>query len=244
MALNGLKPFVAIYDSFLQRAFDQITEDVAMQNADVCLLCDRAGVGSNDGSSHHGVMGMSFLSAVPGLVLLSPMNRNQLQEQIIWSLNKPFCGPVAIRYPKAEADLLSSLPSDFVFKQWQVLQKGTDAVLLSYSSTLEQSLRAAEILLEQGISITVVNASTLKPLDEDLLSSNRLPLFIAEESLASGSLADAVNRYLTENHLQPLRATYNCGDCFIPHGSHNDLLSSLCLDAQSLAQRIRKELDS
>lgn len=242
LALGGMKPFVAIYDSFLQRAFDQITEDAAMQHAHVCFLCDRAGIGSSDGSSHHGTLGTSYLSCIPGLTLLAPANTDELRRQIGFFLDSPCSGPWAIMYPKEENKALSRIDDHFEFGKWQYLRKGSDAVLISYSSLLSQAIGASDLLEKKHIHLGVINASTLKPLDSETLSGIKVPIFIAEENVDSGSLGDAICRYLISVHLTPPRRVFSCGDRFIPHGSHDDLLKSVRLDAVSLAEQIEKEI--
>ncbi|MBO2517330.1 MAG: 1-deoxy-D-xylulose-5-phosphate synthase [Clostridiales bacterium] len=240
LALGGMRPFTAIYDSFLQRGFDQIIEDISMQKAPVCLLCDRAGIGSHDGSSHHGLFGTGFLSCVPGLTVLAPVNLKELKQQIKWVLSQNM--PVAIRYPKAEKKRLSDVDVCFVPGKWSIIREGNDAAVISYSSTLSQVLAAADICAGKGISVKVINASTICMVDEKCLSEVNIPFIIAEESVYSGSLGEKIAAYFAGKHITPRLSLLNAGEEFLPHGSHKDLLRMVHLDAESIADRIIKEI--
>lgn len=241
LALGGMRPFAAIYDSFLQRGFDQILEDAAMQNAPVCFLCDRAGIGSHDGCSHHGIFGTSYLSCIPNLVLLSPLNRNELKQQIKWVLTQN--RPVAIRYPKSEKKSLADIDRNFEYGKWNILREGNDATVITYSSLTAQVLKAAELCEKSGISVKVVNASTLNAIDDSVLCCNsNSPVFVAEENVQSGSLGEKISVHMHENLIGGKLILMNAGKSFLPHGSHNDLLRSVHLDAGSIYEKIMKEM--
>ena len=240
LALGGMRPFTAIYGSFLQRAFDQILEDVSMQNAPVCLLCDRSGIGSHDGSSHHGIFGVSFLSCIPDMTVLSPLNRCELKQQMDWVMmqNKP----VAIVYPKSEKEKLSDITTHFEYGRWETVLDGKDATVISYSSLLSQVLDAAKVCAEKGISLRVLNASTVSKIDSKALLENGVPVFVTEENVQSGSLGERLSAYMSSRGMQNKLVLMNAGDNFIPHGSHKDLLRMVGLDSESIAERIVKEV--
>lgn len=240
LALGGMRPFTAIYGSFLQRAFDQILEDVSMQNAPVCLLCDRSGIGSHDGSSHHGIFGVSFLSCIPDMTVLSPLNRCELKQQMDWVMmqNKP----VAIVYPKSEKKKLSDIATHFEYGRWETVLDGKDAIVISYSSLLSQVLDAAKVCAEKGITLKVINASTVSKIDSKALPENGIPVFVAEESVRSGSLGERLSAYMSAKRTRNNLVLMNAGDNFIPHGSHKDLLRMVGLDSESIAERIVKEV--
>lgn len=236
LSIGGMRPFVAIYDTFLQRGFDQIIEDICLQKVPVCFLCDRAGLGSNDGSSHHGVFGMSFLSAAPEMNVLMPCNLNELRQMILWHLTQN--KPTVIRYPRNEPEEMHHIEFHFRPGRWETLRDGTDAAILCASSLLKEALSAADRLKKQGISLRVINASTLKPLDEELLKSLCVPFFTAEENSPYGSFASSVCLFCSRLGIPAPRGTFTLPDRFIPHGSHKDLLKMCGLDGESLAQKI------
>lgn len=234
-----MRPFVAIYETFLQRGYDQILEDVCLQRLPVCFLMDRAGLGGEDGATHHGIFGVSMLRTMPGLTLLSPCCEAELRAMIDWSLSQD--GPVAIRYPK---DSKVSLPfAGFVPGRWETLRPGDDAAVIGCSAILEECLKAADLLEKDGIHAAVYNASTLAPVDEQLLirlCGARIPIFTVEEEALTGGLGTAVTEGCARLGAAPPRMRLALPDAFIPHGSRNLLLQRYGLTADQLAAKIKK----
>ena len=238
MAARGLRPFVMIYETFMQRGVDQVLTDVCLQNLPVCFLMDRAGIGGEDGPTHHGLFGIPLLRSLPNLTLLCPRNGRELTEMIDFSLGHD--GPVAIRYARDEA---AGVKGDAPFRvgQWEVMQNGGDAVLLTFSALIGEGLKAAQLLKKKGVSLMVVNASSLKPLDEKMLrfiSETGMPCFTAEESVLAGGFGSAVAEYCLAHGFAPPRRMLGVPDEFVPHGKREILLERLGLSAAGIAQSI------
>ncbi len=239
MAAGGMRPFVAIYETFLQRAYDQIIENVCLQHLPVVFLMDRAGLGGEDGATHHGIYGVSMLYAIPGLTLLSPCCEAELRAMIDWSLSVR--EPVAIRYPK---NTRISLPfAGFSAGKWEALREGRDAALITYSALAEECLSAAGILEKQGVQAGVINASTLSPADDGLLarlSGQGVPLITVEEHIASFGLGAILSQRCAALHLPGPRAMLALPDGYIPHGSRRQLLARYGLTAEQIAAQALK----
>ncbi len=241
MAAAGMRPIVAIYETFLQRAYDQMMEDVCLQRLPVCLLMDRAGLGAEDGSTHHGIYGVSMLRTLPHMTVLCPRCEAELQGMIEWALTQD--GPVAIRYPRSIPEMEAPAFTSYVPGKWENLRKGKDACLLGASSILRECLNAAALLEKEGIKTAVINASTLQPLDEEMLkrlSKKGTPLFTVEEHALTGGFGHAVAAWYARARLSGPAAMISLPDGFIPHGSRTVLLKRYGLDAESIAARIKE----
>ena len=242
MAAAGMRPFVAIYETFLQRAYDQMMEDICLQRLPVCFLMDRAGLGGEDGATHHGVFGVSMLNTMPHMTVLSPRCEKELRGMILWSLTQN--SPVAIRYPRSMPDLEAEAKyTEYLPGKWETLRQGSGACLLGSSSILMECLSAAAMLEKEGIRTAVVNASTLRPLDDGLLkklSESKTPLITVEEHAFSGGFGHAVSAWCAKERLPGPAAMIALPDAFIPHGSRQDLLIRYGLDAAHIAERVKK----
>ena len=242
MAAGGMRPFVAIYETFLQRAFDQITVDVCLQNLPVCFLMDRAGIGGEDGATHHGLLGVSMLRAIPNMTVFAPRCEQEFKAMIDWALRHG--GPCAIRYPRS-LPKLDDAENDFRPGRWEDMRKGKDAALLASSAILEECLEAAKLLSKDGIETRVINASTIKPLDEKCLlhlAKKQMPLFTVEEHFLSGGFGSAVAEFCAANRLPAPAAMIGLPDEFVPHGSRKLLLQRYGLDGESIAKRVKGAL--
>lgn len=240
MAAAGLRPFVAIYETFLQRAIDQITVDVCLQKLPVCFLMDRAGLGGEDGATHHGVFGVPFLRGIPNLTLLSPRCEGELRAMIDWALAHP--GPTAIRYPRQIVGL-SAYTGNFAPGKWEWIREGGDAAVIAYSGILEEAMDAAERLAARGVSLAVINASSLKPLDADALSrlsGSNTPYFTLEEAWPSAGLGGEIAHYCAENKLRPPEKMLGLPDAFIAQGERRALLARCGLTGEQIADQIQK----
>lgn len=240
MAQAGLHPVVAMYDTFLQRAYDQVIVDVCLQKLPVCFLIDRAGVGGEDGPTHHGVFGASFLRNVPGLILLAPRCVDEMLRMLRFAMAHQ--GPVFIRYPRAEQMAQAMFPClSFEPGVWEVMIEGQDLALVATGPMVSEAIKAHKILKERGISAGVVNASSVKPLDHALLrkfSQQNLPYVTMEEQMLAGGLGSGICEYCVQEGLRLPLHLFALPDQYIPHGSHDKLLHALKLDGEGMAQAI------
>lgn len=247
MALDGLKPVVAIYSTFLQRSYDQILHDVALQKAPVVFCLDRAGIVGDDGPTHHGVYDISYLRHIPGMVCMAPKDENELRHMLYSALQ--YNCPAAIRYPRGAGlgvpieEAVQLLP----LGKAEVLQQGSGITLLAYGSMVQVARQVAE-LLEQEVSVraTVVNARFVKPLDAETILSCVAAgdlLVTMEEHALAGGFGSAVLELLNEqgtNVSQVLRI--GIGDAFVPHGKTDFLKELAGLDVRSVAEKIKTAL--
>ena len=241
MAAVGMRPFVMIYDTFLQRGVDQIIEDVCLQRLPVCFLMDRAGLGGEDGATHHGVFSIPLLRCVPNLTFLCPRNAEDLKACIDYSLKQD--GPVAIRYARCAAR--EEAGKRLVPGQWQTLLPGKDAALLTFSALTDEALKASRILQKQGVSLEVIDASCIKPLDEKVLlrlQSGGVPFLTAEESVLAGGFGSAVQELCAEKGWRLPAKTLGIRDQFVMHGERSGLLKAQGLDADALARAVLEAL--
>lgn len=239
MAAAGMRPFVAIYETFIQRAYDQILEDVCLQRLPVCLLMDRAGLGGEDGPTHHGVFGVSMLRSLPGMTVMSPRCAEELRSMIQWVLSQD--GPAAIRYPRRTPDMDIPYAGPFRAGKWETLKDGKDAAILASSSILSECLAAAESLEKRGLHAAVINASTLRPLDEETLwklAKEKTPVVTVEEHALIGGFGSAVAEWCAINHAAAPAAMLGLPDQFIPHGSRKLLLERFGLSGEAVARRV------
>ncbi len=243
MAKAGLRPVVAIYSTFMQRAFDQIFHEAAFQKLPVVLCMDRAGLVGSDGAVHHGNMDISYLRPLPGMTLMAPAQEAEMKSALELALSLD--GPSAIRYPRDEVPApLSETHPPFELGKSQVLREGTDATILSYGTMAEEAMNAASILhKEDEIEVTVINARFAKPLDvltiTRAIESGR-PLVVCEDHALAGGfgsgvmeLAAARGLAATNIHLMGLP------DRFIEHASRAEQLTEAGLDATHIAAAVK-----
>ena len=247
MALDGYKPVVAIYSTFLQRAYDQVLHDVALQNAPVVFCLDRAGIVGDDGPTHHGLFDFSYLRHIPGMVCMAPKDENELQHMLYSALE--YNCPVSVRYPRGAGlgvpmdDTMQHLPLGKV----EVLQKGSRVTLLAVGSMVDAAQKAAEKLQEElGIVPTVINARFVKPLDTETIlayAKDRDLLVTIEEHMLEGGFGSAVLEMLNQHGADTSRVLrMGIGDEFVPHG-RTDLLKQLAgLDADGIVQNVKARL--
>ncbi|NLN40641.1 MAG: 1-deoxy-D-xylulose-5-phosphate synthase [Clostridiales bacterium] len=245
LAINGLKPYVAIYSTFLQRAYDQILHDVCIQNLPVRFAIDRAGLVGEDGETHQGVFDISYLSHIPNMTIFAPKDTEELRDIMDYTLDHD--GPIAIRYPKGYTDLslLKFYPcsEDNVFNpyKWETLINGTDCIILSFGKMLEVAIGAARILSQKDISCQGVNARCIKPLDESMLnvlSKSHSNWITLEDNVLTGGFGSAVNKFTISNSIDVDILNLGIPDNFVPQGKVEELLELISLDANSVANRI------
>ena len=241
LACRGMRPLVAIYSTFMQRAYDQLVHDVCLQNLPVTFALDRAGLVGADGPTHHGAFDLSFLRHVPNLTLAVPRDEQQLQR--IMKTASLADGPFAYRYPRGNgiglplADRVEPLP----LGTGELLQTGDDGLIIAVGNLVQESLEARARLRDQGIHVAVVDARFVKPLDQELiLSQARKAPFImtAEENALQGGFGAAVSELLADAGLSIPLIRAGIPDQFIGQGTQAELRAQLGLDAEGLYSRI------
>ncbi len=236
LAKAGMIPVVAIYSTFLQRAYDMILQDVAMLGLHVIFAVDRAGLVGDDGETHHGVFDVGFLRQIPGITILCPSSRKELQEMLSWAV-KDCTGPVAIRYPRGGDGQYQTADHK------TLIRPGKDITLVTYGTLIEQVNEAAHILSGRGIEAEVLRLRTIKPIDMATVAASVRKtgrLLVVEEAGPVGSVGGAIIDALAEQGIDGVFATRNIGDGFVTHGSVQELYHMLGLDAQSIAQNVQE----
>ena len=241
MAAGGLRPVCAIYSTFLQRAYDQLIMDVALQDHHVVFCLDRAGVVGEDGPTHHGVFDLSYLRSVPNLMVMAPANEAELVHMLHTALAAD--GPVAIRYPrgKGEGVPLPDVPQVLEAGKAEVRAGGEDVAILAVGRMTAVATEAAAMLGETGVSATVVNVRWVKPLDLEMLSSvassHRLVVTV-EENVGAGGLGGAVLEAMSDLALETPLVRMAIPDCFVTYGAMDALLSEVGLTPASVRDAI------
>jgi 1-deoxy-D-xylulose-5-phosphate synthase len=248
LAAQGILPVVCIYSTFLQRAYDNILHDVALQNLHVVFCLDRAGLVGDDGPTHHGAFDLSYLRAIPGMVVMAPKDEAELVAMLRTAIES--CrGPVAIRYPRgvAEGVALPSDPAPLEIGRAEVVRDGADVTVFALGRMCAVARQAAEILsAEAKLEVAVVNMRFVKPLDRDLLAERGAagrPMFSLEDNTVVGGLGSAIAEALADmNYSGPPCAPLGLPDRFIEHGELCDLFGTLELTPDGVARAIRKRL--
>ena len=245
MAAEGSKPFLSIYSTFLQRAYDQMLHDICRQNLNVFVGIDRSGLVGADGETHQGVFDINFLRSMPNIVIMMPKDENEGQHMVQTALAYDE-GPICLRYPRGNG---LGVPMDEELKtlpigSWEVLKAGTDATILTFGTTIPMAEATAEKLAEQGISVEIVNARFIKPMDEEMLHriyQTGRPILTIEESMLQGGFGSAVLEF-ANNHGYDTNQTERMGipDEFIEHGSVDLLMRDIHLTAEEAEKRITK----
>lgn len=243
LAAGGLKPVVAVYSSFLQRAYDQILHDVCIQNLPVIFAIDRAGLVGSDGETHQGIFDLSYLSSIPNMHIMAPKNKWELSDMMKFAVS--FDAPVAIRYPRGEAyDGLAHMRAPIELGRAEMLYEEEQIALLCVGSMVKTGEAVRERLKEQGYACSLVNARFVKPIDEEMVrklaSSHRL-IVTMEENVASGGFGERVRTFLDENKLSCPALAVTIPDEYVEHGNVELLKKEIGLDEESITQRIMKE---
>ena len=238
MALGGMIPVVAIYSSFLQRAVDQIIEDVCLQNLHVIFAIDRAGLVGSDGETHQGCFDLSYLSMIPNMTVLAPKNKWELSDMLKFAVR--YQGPIAIRYPRGEAyDGLEEYREPMV----ELIFEGEETALLSVGSMVETAVEVREKLKADKINATLVNARFIKPLDTkilDRLALKHKKIVTMEENVKNGGFGMAVSEYMQEYHPEVKVQIIALPDAFITHGNPKLLKAKAGIDADSIYGAIKE----
>ncbi len=231
LATQGLKPVVAVYSSFLQRAYDQVIHDIALQNLPVIFAIDRAGLVGEDGPTHHGSFDISFLRTVPGLVVSAPKDGNELKDLLLTAIN--YDGPIALRYPRGEAYFLEEERAAIALKigEWEVLKGDfdNDIVCIATGRMVKQVLLATGEVDE----VTVINARFIKPLDTEMLEKLAgKRIYVFEEGVSSGGLAEAIKSYFSSIN------SISLPDEFVTYGDIDSLFKETKLDAEAIKKQV------
>ena len=238
LAAAGLRPVVAVYSTFLQRAYDQIVHDVCLQNLPVVFAIDRAGIVGDDGATHHGTFDLSYLRHIPNMTIAAPSDAFELREMLSLALEHD--GPFAIRYPRGPSPIIPREAAEMALGKAEVLAEGEDVCIMAVGSAVNLSLRAMEILAETGVSATLVNARFVKPLDKELIIelAKRCPrLVLVEENAIQGGFGSAVIELLASEGICDVRVRQvGLPDEFVAHGARPILREVHGLDPDHIAR--------
>ncbi len=244
LAAGGLKPVVAVYSSFLQRAYDQILHDVCIQNLPVTFAIDRAGLVGSDGETHQGIFDLSYLSSIPNMHILAPKNKWELADMLEYAVN--FEGPVALRYPRGVAyDGLKEYREPIVYQKSEMLCRGEKIALLAVGSMVETALEVKELLKGEGLDATIVNARFVKPIDEDVIADlmkDHEWFVTLEENVHSGGYGEKVTEYLIGRDEQKHILNIALPDTYVEHGNVEILKKELEMDADSIYSKIKERM--
>lgn len=243
LATQGVIPVVAVYSTFLQRAFDQIIHDVGIQKLHVVFVLDRAGLVGADGPTHHGTFDLTYLRLVPGMVIMAPKDESELRDMLFTAVYYKE-GPIAIRYPRGSA-LGVKIKSGFdtiEIGRAEHLENGGDVALLAVGSMVNYSIKAAKLLAEDGIHSEIINMRFIKPLDTDLLddiSKRHNKIVTLEESSLVGGFGSGVLEYFNEKNYKNDILRIGLPDRFINHGSQSELHNLLEIDPAGIAKKVK-----
>jgi len=243
LAIEGFRPVLAIYSTFLQRAFDQIVHDVCLPNLPVVFCIDRGGLVGEDGPTHHGHFDVSYLRSLPNMILMAPKDENELRHMLYTALKQP--GPVAIRYPRGKG---TGVPLDPEYREIpigrsELLRKGKDLMIIALGNMVSPSLEAALILEEEGLSVGVVNCRFVKPLDRDLATYAREAgkVLVVEENVRQGGLGSAILELFSDMEVRDIRVKrLGLPDRFVEHGAVEVLREKYGLDKSGILNVARE----
>ncbi len=242
LATRGLIPVVAIYSTFLQRAFDQLIHDVCLQELPVVFAIDRGGIVGDDGKTHQGIFDISYLTLIPNLIVAAPRDENELQHLLYTAVKSG--RPMAVRYPRS-AGLgveLDTVLHEIPIGEWEVLRQGEDVAILAIGSAVAAAREAAGELASKGIEATVVNARFAKPLDSELLTglANRIKRMVTvEENTLSGGFGSSVASFLQKSKIDDIQVkSIGIPDEFVEQGTQDILRSKYGLDASGIARQV------
>ena len=258
LAAGGLKPVFAVYSSFLQRAYDQILHDVCIQQLHVVFAIDRAGLVGSDGETHQGIFDISFLSSIPNMTICAPKNDIELKEMLKFAV-EDFDGPIAIRYPRGSACLLfHEFKAPVVYGHSEIMYVGNDMyqgeslkeilhtvkydiALLALGSMVITADNVRKSLIEQGYTVTLVNARFVKPVDKDMLDyvcHNHRLIVTLEENVSSGGFGRTVCQYISDSEYENTVLSISLPDDYIEHGSVDILRHETGIDEETIIRRI------
>ncbi len=242
LAAEGIKPYLAVYSTFVQRAYDQVIHDMAIQNLPVVICMDRGGLVGADGPTHHGVFDMAYLSSVPNVTIAAPKDGNELRAMLHHTRNADIGGITAIRYPRetVPSEMHDEIDS-IEWLRWERLSGLSEVAVLAVGSMVAGVQPAIDRLAEQGISVSLINARFVKPLDADMLAEvcreSRI-VFTLEEGALRGGFGQAVAEHLLDQEFSGKFKAIGIPDQFIAHGTRAELFRELGLDSEGLLKTI------
>lgn len=240
MAVQGYKPYFAVYSTFLQRAYDQLIHDVCIQKLPVVFAIDRAGIVGEDGETHQGVFDLSYLRPIPNITIMSPKDANELVEMVKLSRNLEF--PVAIRYPRGKAGEFDiTRECSIEFGKAELVTEGKEIAIFALGRMVGKVLEAKEILKVSDLQPFIVNLRFVKPLDEELILdiSNKVKFIVTvEDNVIAGGVGSAILELLNSNGIYKPVLRLGFPDKFIEHGDVENLFKKYNLDAESIANTI------
>ncbi len=245
LAAGGMKPVVAIYSSFLQRAYDQILHDVCIQNLPVVFAIDRAGLVGSDGETHQGIFDLSYLSSIPNMHIMAPKNKWELSDMLKFAVG--FDGPVALRYPRGEAyDGLKEFREPIVLGKAEWLLNDRQIVLIAVGSMVKTALEVRSALAKKGYGCSIINARFVKPIDtgiiDEALTSHEL-IVTMEENVASGGFGEKVRDYLAEKKSDARLVTITIPDEYVEHGNVDILRREVGIDTETIVRRVTEAME-
>ena len=242
MAASGMRPVVAVYSSFLQRAFDQILHDVCIQKLPVVFAIDRAGIVGSDGETHQGIFDLSFLSEIPNMTVMAPKNKWELADMVRYAVE--YNGPVAIRYPRGQAfEGLGEYRPAIEYGKSEWIYEEEDICLLAVGSMVKTALEVREKLIAEGRKVSLINARFVKPIDEEAVKKackGHKLIVTMEENILSGGYGEAVRQYVDSIKTKAKLLNIAIPDTFVEHGKPAELMQMLHMDAQGITEQIMK----
>lgn len=244
LAAGGMIPIVAVYSSFLQRAYDQILHDVCIQNLPVVFAVDRAGIVGSDGETHQGIFDLSYLSSIPNMHIMAPKNKWELSDMMKFAVK--FGAPIAVRYPRGEAyDGLSEFREPLEYGKSEMIFDEKEIALLAVGSMVKTATEVRNALKEKGYHVTLVNGRFIKPIDTqmlDRLSQNHKLLVTMEENVESGGFGEKVRSYIDENGYNLSVLSVCVPDEYVEHGNVEILRKEIGIDAESVINKIIQKM--
>ena len=242
LAAGGLRPIVAIYSSFLQRAYDQILHDVCLQKLPVVFAIDRAGLVGSDGETHQGVFDLSFLSSIPNMTIMAPKNKWELSDMLKFAV--AFDGPIAIRYPRGQAyEGLYENRAAVEYGKSEWIYKEKDIAIFAIGSMVKTAVDVHKQLKDEGYNCSLNNGRFVKPIDEEALkeaAETHSLIVTMEENVASGGFGEKVREYLDSIKADCKVLAIAIPDKFVEHGSVDQLYKEIGMDADSVVARIKE----
>jgi 1-deoxy-D-xylulose-5-phosphate synthase len=243
LATLGIVPVVAIYSTFLQRAYDQVLHDVCLQKLPVVLALDRGGMVGDDGPTHHGLFDYSYLRSIPNIVVMAPKDENELQHMLKTAIS---CGkPVSVRYPRGRGAgvPMDDEPVSLEIGKGEIIMEGEDMAIIAVGSCVQPAVSAARKLKDENISVMAINARFIKPLDEKLLcNTGRLikKIITVEENVLMGGFGSAVLELFAKEGLSDVTVkTLGIGDMFVEHAAQEELRRMYGLDEEGIMAAAR-----
>jgi len=246
MAKAGLKPVFAIYSSFLQRAYDQLIHDIAIQNLPVTICIDRAGIVGNDGETHQGIFDLSFLNTIPNLIVMAPKDFRELEQMLEFSIG--YNGPTIIRYPRgAEGKEKFDKHDEIKVGKSEVLLKGKDITIIAIGKMVGKAVEVAKTLEKEKIEAEVINTRFLKPIDEKVILKSiqkTKRVITIEDNIIKGGLANSVNDLILKNNRERVKIKNIGYSSFVEHGKTEELEAKYGLTVEKIIDIIKEEVTS